>query len=47
MNSRWRLPLRFAVLGYLGLLVILPVGMVFYRAFQHGLGTAWDSADRS
>ncbi len=40
---RWRLPLRVAVLIYLGLLVLLPVGTVFYRAFEHGLGTAWDA----
>jgi sulfate transport system permease protein len=42
-DSRWRLPLRFGVLGYLALLVVLPVGTVFYRAFQHGLGAAWDA----
>ena len=42
-DARWRLPLRFTVLGYLALLVVLPVGMVFYRAFQHGLGAAWDA----
>ncbi|HSZ37768.1 MAG TPA: sulfate ABC transporter permease subunit [Acidimicrobiales bacterium] len=42
-DSRWRLPLRFGVLGYLALLVVLPVGTVFYRAFEHGLGTAWDA----
>jgi sulfate/thiosulfate transport system permease protein len=42
-RPRWRLPLRFGVLGYLALLVVLPVGTVFYRAFQHGLGTAWDA----
>jgi sulfate/thiosulfate transport system permease protein len=40
---RWRLPLRFAVLLYLALLVLLPVGDVFFRAFQHGLGAAWDA----
>jgi sulfate transport system permease protein len=40
-ENRWRLPLRFGVLGYLALLVVLPVGTVFYRAFQHGLGAAW------
>ncbi len=40
---RWRLPLRYAVLLYLALLVLLPVGDVFYRAFQHGLGAAWDA----
>jgi sulfate transport system permease protein len=30
-----------AALGYLGLLLLLPVGFVFYRAFEHGLGHAW------
>jgi sulfate transport system permease protein len=43
MRPRWRLPLRFTVLGYLTLLILLPVGTVFYRAFQHGLGAAWDA----
>ena len=42
-RARRRLPLRVAVLGYLALLVVLPVSTVFYRAFQHGLGTAWDA----
>jgi sulfate transport system permease protein len=36
-----RLGLRFAALGYLALLVVAPVSMVFYRAFEHGIGTAW------
>jgi sulfate/thiosulfate transport system permease protein len=40
-RTRWRLPLRCAVLGYIALLVVLPVSTVFYRAFQHGLGAAW------
>jgi sulfate/thiosulfate transport system permease protein len=40
---RWRLPLRCAVLGYLALLIVLPVGFVFYRAFEHGFGAAWDA----
>ncbi len=31
------------MLFYLALLVLLPVGTVFYRAFQHGLGAAWDA----
>jgi len=39
-----RLGLRFAALGYLGLLLVLPVGMIFWRTFQHGLGPVWDSA---
>jgi sulfate/thiosulfate transport system permease protein len=42
-RSRWRLPLRVLVLGYLALLVVLPVATVFYRAFQHGLGAAWNA----
>jgi sulfate/thiosulfate transport system permease protein len=33
--------LRFGVLGYLTLLLALPVGMVFYRAFEHGFWPAW------
>jgi sulfate transport system permease protein len=30
-------------LGYLALLVVVPVGSVFYRAFQHGFAAAWDA----
>ena len=43
MTGRWRWPLRIVALGYLGFLVVLPVGSVFYRAFQHGFGAAWDA----
>jgi sulfate/thiosulfate transport system permease protein len=35
--------LRFAALGYLGLLVLIPVGLVLWRTFEHGLGAVWDS----
>jgi sulfate/thiosulfate transport system permease protein len=35
--------LRFAALGYLGLLLLAPVGYVFYKTFEHGLGPAWDA----
>jgi sulfate/thiosulfate transport system permease protein len=38
-----RLALRSVALGYLGLLLALPVGFVFYRAFEHGLGPALDA----
>jgi sulfate/thiosulfate transport system permease protein len=38
-----RLTLRVAALGYLGLLLVVPVGMVFYRALEHGIGPAWDA----
>jgi sulfate/thiosulfate transport system permease protein len=36
-----RRALRTGVLAYLALLLALPVGLVFYRAFQHGLHPAW------
>jgi sulfate/thiosulfate transport system permease protein len=39
-----RLGLRFVALGYLGLLLMLPVGMIFYRTFEHGLGAVWSAA---
>jgi sulfate transport system permease protein len=38
-----RLALRFTAIGYLGLLVAVPVGMVFYRTFEKGIGAAWDA----
>src|SRR5881275_1613849 len=36
-----RLALRFASLGYLAVLLLAPVGLVFYRAFEHGFWPAW------
>jgi sulfate transport system permease protein len=33
--------LRTVALGYLALLVLAPVGMVFYRTFEQGIGAAW------
>jgi sulfate transport system permease protein len=38
-----RLALRFTALSYLALLLGLPVGLVFYRAFEKGLGPIWES----
>jgi sulfate/thiosulfate transport system permease protein len=38
-----KLALRTAALGYLAALLVVPVGMVFYRAFEHGIGPAWDA----
>ena len=35
--------LRGVALGYLTLLLIVPVGMVFWRAFEHGIGAAWQA----
>ena len=38
-----RLTLRTGALAYLAFLIVIPVGSVFYRAFQHGFATAWDA----
>jgi sulfate/thiosulfate transport system permease protein len=38
-----RYALRTVALGYLALLIVIPVGMVFYRAFEHGIAAAWDA----
>jgi sulfate transport system permease protein len=38
-----KLTLRTIALGYLGLLLVVPVGMVFYRALENGIGPAWDA----
>jgi sulfate transport system permease protein len=39
--SRWGL--RAVVLGYLGALLLVPTGFVFYRTLEHGLGAFWSS----
>jgi sulfate/thiosulfate transport system permease protein len=38
-----KLSLRTGALAYLAFLIVIPVGSVFYRAFQHGFATAWDA----
>ena len=38
-----RLTLRGLALGYLALLLVAPVGMVFYRTFQSGLEPVWQT----
>jgi sulfate transport system permease protein len=38
-----RLTLRVIALGYLAALLALPVAMVFYRTFEHGLAPALDA----
>src|SRR5881275_292341 len=35
--------LRFASLGYLAVLLVAPIGYVFWKTFQHGFGPAWDA----
>jgi sulfate transport system permease protein len=38
-----RKALRFTALGYLALLLIVPVGLVLYRTFEPGVGAVYDS----
>jgi sulfate transport system permease protein len=39
--SRWGL--RSFALGYLALLLLIPLGMIFFRAFEHGMAAAFES----
>jgi sulfate/thiosulfate transport system permease protein len=38
-----RVALRVLALAYLGALLLVPVAVVFYRTFEHGLGAVWAS----
>lgn len=38
-----RLTLRFIAIGYIALLLLLPVGFIVYRTFDHGLSPAVDA----
>jgi sulfate/thiosulfate transport system permease protein len=40
---RARIGLRVLALGYLALLLLFPVALIFYRTFEHGLGAVYDS----
>ncbi|HEX4018856.1 MAG TPA: sulfate ABC transporter permease subunit [Frankiaceae bacterium] len=39
--SRWTL--RLIAVAYLFFLLMVPVGLVFWRTFEHGAGVVWDS----
>jgi sulfate/thiosulfate transport system permease protein len=43
VERRTQLGLRVVALLYLGALLAIPVGLVFYRTFEHGLGAVYDS----
>jgi sulfate transport system permease protein len=43
VDRRVRLSLRTLVLGYLTVLLLVPVGLVFYRTFEHGLTPVWQA----
>ena len=36
-----RLALRLGVLAYIGTILLVPVGLVFWRTFEHGIHPAW------
>src|SRR6516162_11581268 len=38
-----RLGLRTLALGYLALLLLAPVAMIFYRTFEHGVAPVWNA----
>jgi sulfate transport system permease protein len=38
-----RLTARAVALGYLALLLLAPVAMIFYRTFEHGLAPVWSA----
>jgi sulfate transport system permease protein len=42
-----RYALRFGALGYLAFLLLIPVGLIFYRTFEHGFQPAWDAVTNS
>src|SRR5215217_4360205 len=43
VDRPWRIALRVLGLGYLALLLLVPIGLVFYRTFEHGVGAVYDS----
>jgi sulfate/thiosulfate transport system permease protein len=38
-----RLGIRFFSLGYLLVILVAPVGLIFWRAFEHGFAPFWDA----
>jgi sulfate/thiosulfate transport system permease protein len=43
VDRPWRIGLRVIALGYLALLLVIPIGLVFARTFENGVGAVWDS----
>ena len=43
VERRWRISLRVIGLGYLALLLLIPIGVIFYRTFEDGFGAFWDA----
>jgi len=42
-----RIGVRAVALGYLALLLLAPLVMIFYRTFEHGLGPVWSALSAS
>src|SRR5919198_2157712 len=43
IDRRAQIALRVVALAYLSALLLVPVAVVFYRTFEHGLGAVWAS----
>jgi sulfate/thiosulfate transport system permease protein len=43
VDRPWRIGLRTVALGYLAVLLIIPIGLIFYRTFEDGVGAVWDA----
>ena len=43
VDRPWRISLRVIALGYLALLLLIPIGLVFYRTFEDGIGPVIDA----
>jgi sulfate/thiosulfate transport system permease protein len=43
VERRWQISLRVLALGYLALLLLVPVGLIFFRTFENGVGAVWSS----
>lgn len=42
-GARSRIGLRIIALVYVGAILLLPVGLLFWRTFENGFGTVWDN----
>src|SRR5688572_21986714 len=43
VDRPWRIGLRVVGLSYLALLLLIPIGLVFYRTFENGIGGVYDA----
>lgn len=43
VDRPWRIGLRTVAIAYILLLLLIPVGVIFFRTFEHGVVAFWDS----